>query len=175
MKTTTVRTQLSVLGALVGLLAASAVQAQCRDPWLTDAIRSVHKRGPTGAGEAGECNIKLYNNGSWANKNELIGHVRTLNSALYKAGLNFGVFKLKNNSFDTGLATTANKIVAGGGGNITAQQASIVASGGGNIIPSGGGNLIGNDVGTMSVTSSRTTMSGAKRTISLGNSMIVIK
>ena len=175
MKTRTVRTQLLVLTALAGVLAASAVQAQCRDAWLTEAIRSVHNRVPNGAGEAGECNIKLYNNGSWASKNELIGHVRAVNSALYKERVNFGVFKLPNNTFQTGLVNASNRIVASGGGNISAQQANIVASGGGNIVASGGGNLIGNDVGTMSVTNNRALMSGAKRTISLGNSMIVIK
>lgn len=175
MRTRIVRKQLLVSCALVGLLTASVVQAQCRDAWVTDAIRSVHNRVPNGAGEAGECNVKLYNNGSWSSKNELIGHVRTVNSALYKERLNFGVFKLKNNSFDTGLVNASNRIVASGGGNITAQQASMVASGGGNIVASGGGNLIGNDVGTMSVTSNRALMSGAKKTIALGNSMIVIR
>ena len=176
MKTRIVRKQLLATSALIGLLAASAVQAQCRDPWLTDAIRSVHNRVPNGGGEAGECNIKLYNNGSWGSKNELIGHVRAVNSALYKEQLKFGVFKLKNNSFDTGLLNASNRIVASGAGNISAQQASMVASGGGNMVASGGGNLIGNDVGTMSVqANSRTIMSGAKRTIVLGNSMIVIR
>ena len=86
-----------------------------------------------------------------------------------------GVFKLPNNTFQTGLVNASNRIVASGGGNISAQQANLVAQGGGNILASGGGNLIGNDVGTMSVTNNRALMSGAKRTISLGNSMIVIK
>lgn len=170
MKARIVRKQLLVSSALVGLLAASAVQAQCRDAWVTDAIRAVHSRAPSGAGEAGECNVKLYNNGSWASKNELIGHVRTVNSALYRERLNFAVIKLNNNNFDTGLVNPSNKIVASGGGNITEQQARMVSSGGGNMVASGGGNLIGNDVGTMSVTSNRALMSGAKRTIRLGNS-----
>lgn len=175
MKTRGFRTHLLVCCALVGMLAASAAQAQCRDPWVTDAIRSVHNRAANGAGESGECNIKLYNNGSWKSKNELVGHVRTVNSALYSQRLSFGVFKLKNNTFDTGLVNSSNRIVASGGGNISAQQANIVASGGGNIVASGGGNLIGNDVGTMSVTNNRALMAGAKRTIGLGNSMIVIR
>ena len=56
---------LMVIGILVlsGLWASTA-NAQCTDAWVTQAIREVKGRGPSGSG--GECNIKRYGNGSWS-------------------------------------------------------------------------------------------------------------
>jgi hypothetical protein len=52
--------------ALLSALAATAAQAgNCRDPWITQAIKEVTGREPNGAGESGECTYTQYNGGSW--------------------------------------------------------------------------------------------------------------
>ena len=132
-------------------LAESSSQAQCRDPWVTDNIRAVYGRGPIGAGESGECNIKLYNNGSWNSKDELKGYVQGVKNGLAAESVKFAVFKISPSSFTTGLIDNANKIIAAGAGNITAEKAGIIAAGAGNDTVSPPPNIIAAGAVNMSV------------------------
>ena len=54
----------------------AAVIGECRDPWVTQAIREVTGSAPTGSGESGDCYIGNYNGGSWGGYEELVGYVR---------------------------------------------------------------------------------------------------
>ncbi len=127
------------------LLPAVGAQAQsCRDPWVTELVTQEYKRAPHGSGETGECNIKRYNNGTWANKDKLREYVRSAGPSPFptvdlsrikysSAGTN--AFNLQSNN---GLAIGMLK-----GGNITISlPANIVAAGGGNIVAAGGGNIV---------------------------------
>ncbi len=57
-------------------LAPAPAAAQCRDPWVTQAVRQVMGRAPVGSGETGECNIRNYGGGSWSSYDDLVGKVR---------------------------------------------------------------------------------------------------
>jgi hypothetical protein len=50
---------------------AKPAQAQCTDPWITQAIRELWGRTPSGSGGTGECAIGLYGGGSWSSYTEL--------------------------------------------------------------------------------------------------------
>lgn len=65
-----------LLTAASAAVAAPAFAGQCRDPWVTQAVREVTGRESAGQGEFGECNIKLYGNGSWSSYPDLLGKVR---------------------------------------------------------------------------------------------------
>lgn len=55
-------------------MAAAATPAraqQCTDPWITQAIRELWGRAPSGSGATGECAINLYGGGSWGSYTEL--------------------------------------------------------------------------------------------------------
>jgi hypothetical protein len=51
--------------------------AQCRDPWITQAIREVTGRAPRGSGETGECTYTQYGGGRWGSYPELKGYVQS--------------------------------------------------------------------------------------------------
>jgi hypothetical protein len=55
------------VGALA--LPTAATAAQCSDPWVTNVVRK-YSGEPTGPNDP-RCNIRNYNNGSWANFNQL--------------------------------------------------------------------------------------------------------
>ena len=119
-------------------------QAQCRDPWINQIYREVAGRGPVGTGEVGECSIKLYNNGSWNNYNELKRYVQELrNNAVRIAYKDVGNDKFvmavsQNGNMGVNLMTRAGSVVAGGAGNV-------VAGGAGNLIGMDGAGIISND------------------------------
>ena len=83
------RLALAAAVAVIALPAAAQAQAgTCRDPWVTELVKEVTRRDPLGAGEAGECNIKLYG-ASWSSKEDLRAKVRQTFSAMEKAGVRF--------------------------------------------------------------------------------------
>lgn len=135
--------------AAVTLMAAfcfTAVQtahAQCRDPWINNAYRELAGRAPTGRGEVGECNIKLYNNGSWNNYDELKRYVQEVRSNL-KIGVKdlangkWGMAVQGNGATAVNVFDLAGNMVAAGGGNLIGNDS-------GGLVAAGGGNLVGND------------------------------
>lgn len=148
MLTPTPRLLLLVLAlCLSGALRAAA---QCRDPWINDIYQQVYNRRPVGQGEAGECNIHLYNNGTWGSRDELLGYIKQVQ----QSGLRVGVAPLGSNMvmavaqgnqiFAVSVLDAGGNLVASGGGNLVASGGgNLVASGGGNLVASGGGNLTG--------------------------------
>ena len=135
--------------AAVGLVAALSfttaqmAAAQCRDAWINNAYRDVAGRTPTGRGEVGECNIKLYNNDSWNNYDELKRYVQEIRS-----NLKIGVKELGGGKW--GMAVQGGGVTAV---NVMDLAGNLVAAGGRNLIgndaaglvAAGGGNLVGND------------------------------
>ena len=130
--------------------AVQTTQAQCRDPWINQIYREVAGRGPVGTGEVGECSIKLYNNGSWNNYNELKGYVQELrNNAVRIAYKDVGNDKFvmavsQNGNTGVNLMMRAGNVVAGGAGNV-------VAGGAGNLIGMDGAGIIANDGATIRI------------------------
>ena len=61
-----------------------AAYSPCRDAWVTSAFMDVTgsvvnettRRKPAGYGDTGECNVRLYGNGSWSSYNDLVSKVR---------------------------------------------------------------------------------------------------
>jgi hypothetical protein len=86
---TRVTTSCSLFAAVAAtLLAASpAAAGDCRDPWITQAIREVTGRAPNGSGESGECTYTQYRGGSWSSYAELKAAVQAKFSP---AGYAFG-------------------------------------------------------------------------------------
>lgn len=58
------------------LSAAPAFAGQCRDPWITQAIREVTGREPNGSNETGECTYTQYGGGRWSSYPQLKGYVQ---------------------------------------------------------------------------------------------------
>ncbi len=85
MKINRFRPLLVSLPLLFTLLSPLCVSAQCRDPWINQAYRELG-RTPVGQGEAGVCNIKLYNNGTWGAYPELKGYVQQFLASGIKVG-----------------------------------------------------------------------------------------
>ena len=62
-----------------------AAYAPCRDPWVTSAVMEVTgtivnettRRRSAGYGDTGECNVRLYGNGSWSSYVDLVNKVRS--------------------------------------------------------------------------------------------------
>jgi hypothetical protein len=83
------RLALAAAIAVIALPALAQAQAgTCRDPWVTELVKEVTRRDPLGAGESGECNIKLYG-ASWSSKADLRAKVRQTFSAMENAGVRF--------------------------------------------------------------------------------------
>jgi hypothetical protein len=66
----------AVLVGTATLGSAPAFAQQCRDPWITQAIREVTGRAPQGSGESGECTYTQYGGGRWGSYAELKGYVQ---------------------------------------------------------------------------------------------------
>jgi hypothetical protein len=170
------RFTLALLPAL-GLLAPLAAQAQCRDPWLNQIYRQLYNRAPVGQGESCECNIKLYNNGSWANYQELTNFVKQLQ----QTGLRFGYAPLGNNTVMAvaqGNLIQAVSVLDANGNLVAAGGGNLVAAGGGNLVAAGGGNLTGLRAATpgFGFGSGYSVQSGEKRRLpTSGKGAIVIK
>ncbi|QKG55702.1 hypothetical protein GKZ68_03025 [Hymenobacter sp. BRD128] len=161
MPTSTFRTWLLVLTlCLPGALSAAA---QCRDPWIGQLYQQLYNRQPVGQGEAGECNIHLYNNGTWGSRDELMGYIKQVQ----QSGLRVGVAPLGSNTvmavaqgnqiFAVSVLDAGGNLVASGGGNLVASGGgNLVASGGGNLVASGGGNLVASGGGNLTGLSNNT-------------------
>jgi hypothetical protein len=111
----------AALAAVTVSAFAAPAFAQCRDPWVSQAVREVQGRPANGTGELGECNIKLYGNGSWSSYPDLLGKVR----ARYPR-------------MGGGVQSSAGVLQAPYGAN----GAGMVAAGGGNMVAAGGGNMV---------------------------------
>lgn len=79
------------LAALALPLAATAraqTPGTCRDPWVTELVTQIAHRPPNGAGELGECNIRLYG-AQWSSKDDLRNKIAQTFAALKREGLEF--------------------------------------------------------------------------------------
>src|SRR5215469_1038013 len=118
--------------------AAQVTQARstgyCADRWVTLAIwfTSGGTRNPQGTGQFGECNVQLYNGGSWSNYDQLVSAV----SATQR--VTSGLFQMVDNR-NGSLTITTN---VGGYVACVKTTGRIVSQGGGNIILNGGGNIV---------------------------------
>ncbi|WP_151087821.1 hypothetical protein [Hymenobacter baengnokdamensis] len=174
--------RLTLLLCLTGALSAAA---QCRDPWIGQIYQQLYNRKPVGQGETGECNIHLYNNGTWGSRDELMGYIKQLQ----QSGLRIGVAPLGNNTvmvvaqgsqvFAVSLLDAGGNLVAAGGGNLVAAGGgNLVAAGGGNIVAAGGGNLTGLNANTpgFSFGSNYGTLSaGQRRVATSGKGALVVR
>lgn len=114
--------KLHIVAALAAVAAgafAAPAFAQCRDPWVSQAVREVQGRPANGTGELGECNIKLYGNGVWSSYPDLLSKVR----ARYPRMGGTGAVNQPRPGFAPGVN-------------------------GGKLIGQDGGSLIGNDAGS---------------------------
>ncbi|MBJ6109054.1 hypothetical protein JAO73_08535 [Hymenobacter sp. BT523] len=173
--------------ALLTLLTPTLnASAQCRDPWIAQAYKQAANRAPVGQGEACECNIHLYNNGSWGNYNELLGYVRQFLASGTRlayaplSGGNFAVGVLRGNQVAAiSVLNSGGNVVAAGGGNVVAAGGgNVVAAGGGNMVAAGGGNITGLSTSTpgFAFGSSRSLLSaGEQRMPTSGAGAIVIR
>jgi hypothetical protein len=154
--------------------AAQTAQARaagfCADPWVTLAIwfETASTRNPNGIGNLGECNIQLYNGGSWNSYDQLVSAV----SATMRA--TNGVFSMSDNHDGT-LTIVTN---AGGGFSSWAQVTGrIVATGAGNIVASGAGNIIligGSNIILIGGSNYRLTSVGQKAIMLPGGHVLVV-
>lgn len=74
------------LGAALIALAEPAAAGQCRDPWITQAIREVTGRWPSGDYESGECTYTQYGGGHWNSYAQLKGYVQQRLGSRYSFG-----------------------------------------------------------------------------------------
>ncbi|UOQ98598.1 hypothetical protein MUN81_03690 [Hymenobacter sp. 5317J-9] len=176
---------------LIGVVLVLAGQprtasAQCRDPWIAQAYKQVANRAPVGQGEVCECNIHLYNNGSWGNYNELVGYVRQFLASGTRLGYtplpngNFAVAVLNGNQVSAvAVQNSGGNVVAAGGGNVVAAGGgNVVAAGGGNMVAAGGGNITGLSSSTPGFAfgmSRGLLAAGERRVATSGNGAIVIR
>lgn len=72
--------------AVAALATLPALAGSCRDPWINNAYRDLGLGVPNGQDNRGECNVKLYGNGSWSGYEDLKGKVRTYKSLFYAGG-----------------------------------------------------------------------------------------
>jgi hypothetical protein len=130
-----------------------------------------------GEGSTGECNTKLYNNGSWGSYDELVGHARATISML--AGQNVkhemvgGAPKVVLIDPRKGIpaqAVVAPPIISGNAGAFV-PPAPIIAGGAGNIVAGGAGNIVAGGAGNVVGPNQRHVMStdGAKFSFKLPN------
>ncbi|MBF9141448.1 hypothetical protein [Hymenobacter properus] len=176
-----------LFGALLALAGQPlSASAQCRDPWIAKAYQQVARRNPVGQGEICECNIKLYNNGSWGNYNELVGYVQQFLNSGTRVGYaplsngNFAMAILSGNQVSAvSVLNAGGNVVAAGGGNVVAAGGgNVVAAGGGNLVAAGGGNITGlsNSTPGFAFGMSRGLLAaGEQRKPTSGNGAIVIK
>jgi hypothetical protein len=115
---------------VVGAAATPAFAGECRDPWVTQAIREVTKRDPVGAGETGECRYTRYGGGQWSSYPDLVAKVR---AAFGQSSAGRPAITGINSNLLQNQRANGSGIVAVGAGNI-------VSPGGGNIVAVGAGN-----------------------------------
>lgn len=66
-----VRAALNQASAQAPVQAPQAPNGNCRDPWVTRAIKETIGRDPNGSGDTGECNYMNYGNGHWSDYEDL--------------------------------------------------------------------------------------------------------
>jgi len=150
MKTKT--TLFTAVGLLIAFsfTAGQTAHAQCRDPWINQAYRELGKT-PAGQGEAGQCNIKFYNNGTWGSYPELKRYVQEFQSCGITVGHamlpnGHSVMAIKAPSFGTAVN------VLDAAGNIFAEGAAkAAAAGASKLIGNDSGGLVGQDGSTIMV------------------------
>jgi hypothetical protein len=57
-------------------LSAGEARAQCRDPWVGQAIQQVAGRAAVGSGDSDECDYRRYGGGSWNSYTDLVSKVQ---------------------------------------------------------------------------------------------------
>ncbi len=125
----------------------------CSDPWVSYAV-SVAKSSPgvvgraAGEGPTGECNIKLYNNGSWGSYDELVRHAKATISMLASQNVKYEmvggspkVVLIDPRKGIPAQAVIAQPIISGNAGAFV-PPAPIISGGAGNIISGGAGNVV---------------------------------
>jgi hypothetical protein len=86
-------TALAIPNPTPAQVAQARAAGYCSDPWVTLAIwfDTGGTRNPDGVGNLGECNIQLYNSGSWNSYDQLVNAVSATMHATN------GVFSLVDN------------------------------------------------------------------------------
>lgn len=125
---------LCVVVATAGLgMSGFASAGNCKDPWVTQAVKEVLKRSPNGSGNTGECDIQRYGNGHWSSYNDLVSKVRAANG-----------FGIAQGSVRPGGAAAApvGTFNRNGGQVVSAGGANVVSAGGANVVSAGGANAV---------------------------------
>lgn len=123
---------LALIATAATAFAVPALAGQCRDPWVTQAVRQVQGREPSGQGELGECNIMLYGNGRWSSYQDLLAKVQARYPRMQSGGGIAG----------SALAPSYRPTPGNGAGIVGAGAGNIVGAGAGNIVGAGAGNLV---------------------------------
>lgn len=134
--------------------ASPALSGECRDPWVTQAIREITGRAPNGSYESGECRYTNYGGGQWSSYADLRVKVQAVLGSRYSVAPAGVMYVRSLSDFQSAVSGgtrwywISNKwyrIVSTGGGSadVISNDGSslrLVASGGGNLVASGGGN-----------------------------------
>lgn len=154
------------------------------DPWIFQVYKELYGRQPN----AWEIQIKLYNNGSWKDYNQLKQYVKDYQASLSSNSLSVSVTAIKSSPNAAALinqngktiaadliSQDGNGIVAQGGGNLVNTNGSNLKDvNGNNIVAQGGGNL--RDIPGASLGSNRQLMAGDKKIIKTsGQGAIIIR
>lgn len=132
----------------------------CSDPWVSKAVTE-YKGSVAGAGNYGDCQTTMYNNGSWSSYDELYRGVQTAQSNMRSAGVSISMTSLPGNKFQ--IKTDA------GGGYVATQ---IITHDGASLSSMDGSTLIASGAGNFSLTA---ITEGNEKRIKLGKSVLILK
>jgi hypothetical protein len=116
----------------------------CKDTWITQAYKDPQGAGhvPEGWGTIGQCNVKLYNNGTWGSYNHLRNLVRELKTSLVTEGILPEVFVIPGRNPATNSNALAVAFVMKGK---IQPQAKLIGLDGSTLIGNDVAGLVGND------------------------------
>ena len=114
----------------------------CRDPWVTQAIRQVTGHSPTGSGDSGDCSVYRYGNGHWSSYADLVNKVRSGYPGATASAVNGTArpgYQARPMIPNSSLANRRAGIVSTAGGNVIGNNRS-------GLISQDGGGLRGNGI-----------------------------
>lgn len=146
----------------------------CADPWINISFQQLGYGTPAGFRNSGDCNIALYNSGSWRSFDELKSYVKKSHESLAGSGYRYVIVKLNDASSKYAVA------IAQGSSLISQDGGSLISQDGGSVITNTGANFVTstasfNNLPVASVVpiNQRTVFSADKTIIKLGASAIV--